>query len=166
MIVFKFLFDPQNGNYQGIAREPFPENSTYVQPHFSAGFKTCWDFKGRWKLVKEEEFFKQVNVQDVLRTYDVDLDSKNRELISVLENRFYALMRRQNENHMLSWGASRAIEHVFNKRLDEIEKHLDELQMDLIIVQDRLEVIIDLLTMGPLKRYLRRLKAWILRQGE
>ena len=161
---YRFIFDAQNGSYQGIAREPFPENSTYVQPHFSAGYKTCWDFSGRWKLVKEEEFFKQVNVQDVLRDYEIDLDSKHRELILVFENRLDALMRRQNENHMLSWGASRAIEHVFNKRLDDIEKHLDGLQMDLIIVQERLEVIIDLLTMGPLKRYLRRLTAWILRR--
>ena len=161
---YRFIFDPQNGSYQGVARSPFPENCTPVQPHFSVGYKTCWDFSNRWKLVKESEFFEQVRVQDVLRAYDVDLDSKNKIMMQNIEDRLSELMRRQNENHMLSWGASRAIEHVFNNRLDEIEKHLDGLQMDLIIVQDRLELIIDLLTMGPLKRYLRRLKAWILRR--
>lgn len=161
MIVFKFLFDPQTGSYQGIAREPYPENSTFVQPHFSAGFKTCWDFKGRWKLVKEEEFFKQVNVQDVLRDYEIDLDSKHKELILVIENRFDALMRRQNENYFIMSREQRNVSLAFNGQLNEIEKHLDGLQMDLIIVQERLENIFDILTLGPLKRQVRRLMTWL-----
>lgn len=67
---YRFLFDPQTGLYQGIAREPFPDNCCETPPFFSYGFKTCWNFENSWHLVREEEFYKAVSVQDVLRDYD------------------------------------------------------------------------------------------------
>lgn len=164
---YKFLFDPQNGSYMGLVREPFPDNSTTVRPHFSFGYKTCWDFQGRWKLVKEEEFFKQVNVQDVLKEYEVDLRHQCQSItnaISVLSNKQMKEFYEVSRANILEHQRTRTVlsEQCYFQH-EEMKRHLEGLQMDLIIVQDRLEIIIDLLTMGPLKRYLRRLKAWILR---
>ena len=67
---YKFLYDPQSGAYMGLVRGDFPDNSTHVQPHFSWGHKTCWDFNGRWVLVREEKFFESLSRADVLRDYD------------------------------------------------------------------------------------------------
>lgn len=165
MICFKFLFDPQSGSYQGIVREPYPDNSTYVQPHFSVGYKTCWDFSGKWKLVKEEEFFKQVLVQDVLKEYNVDLRQQCQSItntISILSNKqmkeFYDVSR----SNILEHQRTRSVlsEQYFYQR-EELKRHLEGLQRDLIIVQERIENIFDILTLGPLKRQVRRLMTWL-----
>lgn len=162
---YKFLFDSQNGSYQGIVRAPFPENSTYVQPHFSVGYKTCWDFAGKWKLVKDEEFFKQIQVQDVLRDYDRDLERQCQSItktISVLSNRamkeFYSVSR----SNVLEHHRTRSVLMNQNYALsEEIKLHLEGLQLAMIEIEKQNARILDLLTLGPVRRYLQRLKAWL-----
>lgn len=64
--LYRFVFDKQTGLYKGLTYEqPWAENTTVLQPHFEAGFKTVFDFEfSAWKLVPQEIFFKQMSCID------------------------------------------------------------------------------------------------------
>lgn len=168
MLSFKFLFDPQTGSYQGIARAPFPDNCTHIRPHFSSGYKTCWDFQGRWKLIKEEEFFSHVNVQDVMRDYDKELVRET----SKLEQRIFSLHEKTMRIHSEHVRAEIA-EHQRTRMIlidDSYDRHeslkhrIGDLEALMWRIEDKVDYVIDLLTLGPLKRKIRRLKEWIKRK--
>ena len=164
---FRFLFNPQNGLYQGIVRGSSPDNSTTVRPHFSVGYKTCWDFQGRWKLVREDEFFEHVYVQDILRDYDRSL---KREVLG-LEKVMQSLNSHAEKNR---WELARAniLEHqrtrsVLSEQLMcaqmDIEARLDRLDNDFFMMHEKICVVLDILTAGPLKRKMRQLRSWLSR---
>jgi len=68
--LYRFIFDKQTGLYKGLTYEqPWADNTTVLQPHFEAGFKTVFDFEfAAWKLVPQEVFFKQMATIDQIET--------------------------------------------------------------------------------------------------
>lgn len=67
--LYRFTFDKQSGLYKGLTYDqPWCDNSTVIQPHFEAGFKTVFDFAfGAWKLVPQEIFYKQMSSADEIQ---------------------------------------------------------------------------------------------------
>lgn len=135
MRAYRFLFDQQTGQYKGLVRAPFPENCTDIEPHFSFGFKTCWDFHGEWKLVAEEKFFEQVLVQDVLKDYDREIESRFEDSWQY----FYDLHRSIGEFRTENLMEHRSTNQKILDRIDEIEKTvLDSQNCDLRFLVEKM----------------------------
>lgn len=85
--LYRFLFCKQTGLYKGLTYEqPWPENSTVIQPHFEAGFKSVFDLSfGGWKLVPQEVFFKQMNSIDEIKNV---VELKNEDLKNRMNREF------------------------------------------------------------------------------
>lgn len=85
--LYRFLFCKQTGLYKGLTYErPWPENSTVIQPHFEAGFKSVFDLSfGGWKLVPQEIFFKQMSSIDEIQTV---VELKNEDLKNRMNREF------------------------------------------------------------------------------
>lgn len=85
--LYRFTFDKQSGLYKGLTYEqPWAENTTVIQPHFEAGFKTVFDFAfGAWKLVPQEIFYKRMSSADEIQNV---VEYKN-DVVKVLFNRLH-----------------------------------------------------------------------------
>lgn len=103
---YRFLFDKQCGQYLGVTRDlPFADNTTEVEPYFSADYISVFDRAlNEWKLVEREKFYSQISEVNKLRDYDTQALSEIAKIKvklkeigdSVLENRTLA------DNHLTS----------------------------------------------------------------
>jgi len=90
MKAYRFLFDSKTGVYQGIVREPFPENCTDIEPFFNYDCKTVFDFSvGSWKLVNRLDYWESISRSEMVNDYKDDLKpliEKQGELICSVVN--------------------------------------------------------------------------------